>query len=368
MEPAHQYPTPSEIRRVEFRSYDHDRMRSDGEAWVGEDGRVYGSNEYVDRLLDDQIGLVFGADGPTRRATREDGALMLWGYMAESSRATYWDVRPLEPTWEGEVVTWFPASLDALVERAWELYADACVVAPSKVVTPSMPILFFGDLLAYLRSPLRVITVGLNPSLAEFPAEDPWIRFPGASRLTPPLTADERKRYLYSLCDYFRTEPYVKWFKRGFEPLLNGLDATYFDEPTSVSLHTDIASPVATNPTWSNLRESQKLLQEEGQKLWRALAEALEPDLILVSTARHHLSAITATPLGEWRELARVERQNPFIVSGTSIELAGRPVLVAFGRCTDLPFGSVSVKDRVRLGNEIGKGVSAFPERPADTW
>jgi hypothetical protein len=240
------------------------------------------------------------------------------------------------------------------------------VIAPDKVVTPSMPILFFGDLLGYLRSPLKVITVGLNPSLAEFPDADPWARFPGAANLSPPLSVDERKRYLYSLCDYFRVEPYREWFERSFEPLLNGLDASYFAGPMSASLHTDVASPVATKPTWSKLRETQRPLQHDGGQLWRALAEVLEPELILVSTARQHLSAITAKPLAKWRELARVERANPFVVCGTSINLAGRSVLVAFGRCTNLPFGSVSFDDRFRLGRAIADEVWELRQRACD--
>lgn len=44
-------------------------------------------------------------------------------------------------------------------------------------VVPAVPILFFGDLKAYRASPLRVLTVGLNPSLHEFPAVEPFRRF-----------------------------------------------------------------------------------------------------------------------------------------------------------------------------------------------
>ena len=45
-------------------------------------------------------------------------------------------------------------------------------------VKPAVPILFFGDLDAYRASPLRVLTVGLNPSGHEFPADQPFRRFP----------------------------------------------------------------------------------------------------------------------------------------------------------------------------------------------
>jgi hypothetical protein len=58
-------------------------------------------------------------------------------------------------------------------------------------------------------------------------------------------------------------------------------------------LHTDIASPVATTPTWSELRALQGPLEREGWQLWRELVEVLQPELIIVSTARRHLQAIT---------------------------------------------------------------------------
>ena len=51
------------------------------------------------------------------------------------------------------------------------------------VVRTSMPILFFGNLRAYLASPIRVLTVGLNPSWAEFPEEEPFRRFPPGEKL-----------------------------------------------------------------------------------------------------------------------------------------------------------------------------------------
>ena len=41
-------------------------------------------------------------------------------------------------------------AFDRAAERPW-------------CVTPAVPILFFGDLDAYRASPLRVLTVGLNP-------------------------------------------------------------------------------------------------------------------------------------------------------------------------------------------------------------
>ena len=75
---------------------------------------------------------------------------------------------------------------------------------------PAVPILFFGDLHAYRASPLRVLTVGLNPSLYEFPADDPFQRFP----LARDGLDRKPRRYLDAMCAYFRTDPYRGWFQR----------------------------------------------------------------------------------------------------------------------------------------------------------
>ena len=61
-----------------------------------------------------------------------------------------------------------------IVEQAWSAFRRAGDL-PSRVV-PAVPILFFGDLQAYSASETRVLTVGLNPSLQEFPKESPFLR------------------------------------------------------------------------------------------------------------------------------------------------------------------------------------------------
>ena len=57
--------------------------------------------------------------------------------------------------------------LDKAVEQAWRAFED--VKGFEWRVSPAIPILFFGDSGAYWRSGPRVLTVGLNPSLHEFP-------------------------------------------------------------------------------------------------------------------------------------------------------------------------------------------------------
>ena len=78
----------------------------------------------------------------------------------------------------------------------------------------------------------------------EFPADSPFRRFP----LAEGVTASELDRYLDALSAYYRTDPYRGWFS-AFEPLLNGAGASYYAGRTSTAVHTDICSPVATDPT-----------------------------------------------------------------------------------------------------------------------
>ena len=51
------------------------------------------------------------------------------------------------------------------------------------ITFPSIPIFFFGDLIKYQRSDLKVITVGLNPSHNEFPTYSRFTRFVEADSL-----------------------------------------------------------------------------------------------------------------------------------------------------------------------------------------
>ena len=71
------------------------------------------------------------------------------------------------------------ARLNEVVSGVSSAFGQAAAL-PSRV-SPSIPISFFGDLHAYFSSRVRVLTVGLNPSLHEFPADSPFRRFPLAT-------------------------------------------------------------------------------------------------------------------------------------------------------------------------------------------
>ena len=237
-------------------------------------------------------------------------------------------------------------------ERAWRAF-DRISGRPWRV-TPAAPILFFGDLDAYLSSTLRILTVGKNPSWQEFPACDPFRRFPllsGDSRDRDP------DRYLDAMSAYFCTDPYSSWFA-GFEPLLNGVGSSYYaDTAASTALHTDICSPIATDPTWTKLGpKNRAALAADGVPLWHVLLKALRPQIVILSMAKEHLGHIKFTWASHWETLVVFERteddgpRGRYQVKARWYEVDGELSLFVFGRATQKPFGSVSNNQKRHTG------------------
>ena len=232
------------------------------------------------------------------------------------------------------------ANLGEVVAGAWRTFGHAAVL-PSRV-SPSLPILFFGDVHAYFSSRMRVLTVGLNPSLHEFPADSPFRRFP----LAEGIMVGEPDRYLDALAAYFRTDPYRGWFS-SFEPLLNGLEASYYEGQSSTVLHTDICSPVATDPTWSGLDPAvQRALEKDGSPLWHALLKVMQPQIVMLSVAYRHLSRIQFKALSGWKVVHVLERtqagsarKRPLEVSARWCEISSEPSLLIFVPAAQKPLG-----------------------------
>ena len=241
--------------------------------------------------------------------------------------------------------------LAAAVDGAWHAFERAAAL-PSRV-QPAVPILFFGDLDTYLASPLRVLTVGLNPSLHEFPEGDPFRRFP----LGAGVTRSEPDRYLDALSSYFRTDPYRRWFD-SFEPLLNGLGSSYYVGYPSTALHTDICSAVATDPTWTGLDEAASAaLGADGGPLWHTLLEALRPDVVALSVARRHLSRIEFEALTEWetlcaftREIRGSPRRHPVVVSARWYSVSREAAMFLFGPAAQTPLGRLGTGQKREAG------------------
>jgi hypothetical protein len=215
--------------------------------------------------------------------------------------------------------------------------------------------LFFGDSERYERSQMKAITVGLNPSKLEFPTDHPFLRFPAAAELGPVAANGSLDRYRAALDDYFRTAPYNAWFKPSFEPLLHGLESSYYDGADNAALHTDLCSPLATAPTWSGLGASeQAALIRNGNDLWHDLVEHLQPDVVLISIKREHLSKIRFPLTVQPSPIYTVERDRPYVIELSRRRLAsGKQPFFVFGMAAQTPFGLISAKAKRAAGRAI---------------
>jgi hypothetical protein len=254
------------------------------------------------------------------------------------------------------------SKLNDLIRESWQVYAD--FEDQPFLVKPSIPILFFGDSNQYFASELKVITLGLNPSKDEFPEPDRFLRFSKARGIYPRIVGggfyDE---YVQALNGYFHEPancPYKQWFN-SFEHLLSGLDCSYYGDAPNTALHTDLCSPLATDPTWSKLRpEARQQLLKSGTCLWHSLVEWLSPDLIIASVARSHLSRISFVQHDSWRVVYTVERTNPYNVELTGLNMAdGKIGSLAFGKAAQTPFGIVSNADKRKIGLAIKAEISS---------
>lgn len=181
--------------------------------------------------------------------------------------------------------------LSDLVDKYWKDFQGKR--SYECVYKPSVPIIWFGDLEAYKKSKWKIVTVGLNPSDAEFnnsiyprrkSNQKSFWRFPLSEKLWEKqmLNPEDKERFVKSLNDYFRKEPYG-WFNVS-EKLLNVLNASFYTktEYENTAIHIDIYTAIATFPTWSKLnKEDQDDLMNTG--LFEELLLFLEPNIILIS-------------------------------------------------------------------------------------
>ena len=174
------------------------------------------------------------------------------------------------------------------------------------VVKPSIPILFFGDLKEFKKSKFKVVTVGLNPSDNEFKET----RFNITKDI---LKRGNEDRYLNTLSNYFKNNPY-NWFNHEIENLLNRMDASLYNNKINTALHTDLCTPIATDPNWFVLQnkinpKTLKRLSDSGFELWLKLMNYLKPNIILMSVGRDHFETKSPFNSVKWENFEIIKKK-----------------------------------------------------------
>lgn len=240
-----------------------------------------------------------------------------------------------------------PSDLMPLYVRA--LAHHAASVKNEWLVPNSIPIVYFGNLARYRSSPFKIITVGLNPSDAEF--IEP--RFGNASSASTPAELER------ALCGYFMDNPYSGWF-RAFETLLQPLGASFYDDhypgsapswwspQPNTALHTDLCSPLATRPTWSRLDDRTKdALRAFGVPFWRDLIRVLAPNLIIISVAWPYLRDIGDLSWRRFPAFTGASRNQEMMIARSSVSH------VVWGRAGRRPLFYIEDDRRAATAAEI---------------
>ena len=183
--------------------------------------------------------------------------------------------------------------LNKLIIDSWNAFMS--LQSMPCVIDDAIPILWFGDIDGYCRSPIRIVTVGLNPSNKEFQEKDcdPIMlhtRFPDAAGLhgKKNLTPADIMLYRQAMNEYFKYNPYKNWFQ-WHESALNDLDASYGGKMLKqgckckkTALHIDIETAIATNPTWGGLcKDCRATIQAQCNKMFNGLIAVLDPQVIV---------------------------------------------------------------------------------------
>lgn len=247
---------------------------------------------------------------------------------------------------------------------SWKLFWE--VSSCKEVVRGHCPIAYFGDVNAFRASQIRVITVGLNPSHREF-GDKRGERFPGSVGANRNLTSEATwldSVYGHDLNSYFEDarNPYRGWFDAAFKGVLSGLGASFYRSPSSAlsrAIHTDLFSPIATDPTWSSLYRQNPALYErlvdEGTVLWQRLVELLQPDIIVASMQRDDVSRLGLNFSGEPEVLDCVaeKKGRTCAVVQTFTLASGRSGLLLTGGAGRKPMNGFGPQDRVLIGEAV---------------
>ena len=213
-----------------------------------------------------------------------------------------------------------------------------------------IPILWFGDLNKYNNSKNKIVTVSLNPSNNEFGNITKGIAYNTQYRFPDYTGSIESLIYAYN--NYFKINrnPYHSWFKASFSLILQSFNASHYDNTLNNALHTDIAIPYATDPTWTGLTNAEKLYFEPiGQKIWHDLITILEPDIILISASGRFQNKILFPKTHEsWKVIIPKDK---FPVLFNQIRVNDKIVDIVFQTQGRKPFLNMNREEKLNLKN-----------------
>jgi hypothetical protein len=192
--------------------------------------------------------------------------------------------------------------LSLIIDMCWKHFIKFRDMEDSAIVNPSIPVLWFGDLIRYMEgSRKRVVTLAINPSSDEFRLNKKdlfnFIRFKQGKDIwfKDRLEDSDKLIFIDTLNEYFKDEPY-KWFKR-LETPLNCIDATLGGKLqngdfSNTAIHIDLC-PLATKEKWKDVEGTVKeALKEDARLLLSKLLQYLKPDVILASISEEDIMSI----------------------------------------------------------------------------
>ena len=239
----------------------------------------------------------------------------------------------------------------------WEEVRDANLCGRNFVIRDKIPLPYFCNVSAFMKSPKRIVTVAINPNDDVFES----------TRTETRLSADETERRLSAYFDERQKERNLPSWFNNYKHILEGMESTYlgeYDSNQNTAIHVDLCSPIATNPTWGTLyNEEKNLLSEPGMKLFSSLMDLLNPDVVLVSISVGAIERLWGAPANSnddtWSVLTSFDRRGDGAPRSPVYKVKlkqlpkpnGPPTLIIYGApFRGRPFGKITTQQRMKIG------------------
>ena len=254
-------------------------------------------------------------------------------------------------------------SLEEYFLSVWEDYASIDRET-YRIKKHSIPIIYHGDYNKFQESILKIITAELNPNNNEFPEYNPSLRYRELNDYTQKkrLEKYDAAQLLDSLNSYY-TRNSNKWYDH-YEPILNGLNASYYGTMENTVLHTNILTPLSLTKNWSDYAKDSpdnlNYLIKHGHSQWLKLIDILQPDIIITSIGDKYRDNILNGQKINWIRIENIttntngkKRRKPYQVQCAVVCLdSGKKTLLVIGDKSALPF-MISQKQKLQIGAKL---------------